>query len=843
MRACTGNLSAVILSRERIRLGASPVDKEAAIRQAAQLLVDSRAIQPGYADSMLRREGEADTFLGNGIAIPHGQRGDRGLIAQTGIAVLQVPGGVRWNGDDVAHLVVAIAAQGDEHIAVLRRLTEVLGEEELARHLANTADPDDILRALDPDAPLPQGTVSAAADAQVEGSLAAEVEAPAAAGLHARPARAITTLAKTFSSRITLSFEGRHADARSMIALLQLGAGPAARLTLFASGPDAPAAVAALQAAFAEGLGDNDAPPAEPVDRPPQVRLDVPLAPGSIGGLPASPGVAVGVLHRFRSETAGFAETAADAAAETRSLDSALAGTRAELEGVAREMTARIGAKHAEIFAAHAEFLDDPELLTEARAAVARGASAPAAWRDATEHRAAALAGVGDALLAARAIDLKDVARRVLRQLVGPGQEAAALPERAVVVAEDLTPSETANLDPAKVVGMVTSAGGPTAHTAILARAMGIPAVVAAGPAVLALPDGTPVVLDGDRGHLHPNPDDMALAAAEAAMARGKDRAAAARQAAFRPAVTRDGHRIEVAANVRQPEEALDAVAAGAEGTGLVRSEFLFHDRADPPSEDEQFDLYRRLAEGFGGLPVVLRTLDAGGDKPLRFVKHPVEANPFLGLRGLRLSLAEPELFRAQVRAALRAARHGDIKLMLPMVDGLEDLRRARAIIEAERASLDAPRVEVGIMVEVPSAAVMADQLAAEADFFSIGTNDLTQYTLAVDRLHPTMGARSDALDPGVLRLIDITVRAAHARGRWVGVCGNMAADAMAAPILLGLGVDELSVSIPNVAALKAQIRALSMAKAVAVARQALNCGTAAEVRGLPALQDLADAV
>jgi phosphocarrier protein FPr len=334
----------------------------------------------------------------------------------------------------------------------------------------------------------------------------------------------------------------------------------------------------------------------------------------------------------------------------------------------------------------------------------------------------------------------------------------------------------------------------------------------------------------------------MALSAAESAMARGRDRAAAARHAAFRPAVTRDGHRIEVAANVRQPEEALDAVAAGAEGSGLVRSEFLFHDRAQPPSEDEQFDLYRRLAEGFGGLPVVLRTLDAGGDKPLRFVKHPAEANPFLGLRGLRLSLAEPSLFRTQVRAALRAARHGDIKLMLPMVDGLGDLRAARAFIEKERAALDAPHVEVGIMVEVPSAAVMADQLAAEADFFSIGTNDLTQYTLAVDRLHPTLGARSDALDPGVLRLIDMTVRAAHARGRWVGVCGNMAADTMAAPILLGLGVDELSVSIPNVAALKAQIRALSMAKAAKIAQQALNCGTAAEVRMLPGLLELADA-
>jgi len=833
----------VILSAERIRLAASPADKESAIRQAAQLLVDSGSIQPAYADSMLRREGEADTFLGNGIAIPHGQRNDREMITRTGIAVLQVPGGVRWNGDDVVHLVVAIAAKGDEHITVLRRLTEVLGEESLAQRLATTGNAQDILTALDPDAPLPDAP--AAGVASTEGGMTAEVEAPAAAGLHARPAKAITTLAKTFQSAITLSRDGKTADARSMIALLQLGAGPGAKLTLSAKGADAAAAMLALRAAFAEGLGDADEHPPQAVDTPPRPDLPKePLPPGTIAGLPASPGVAIGVLHRFRSETAGFALTAADPVAENAALDKALTATKAELHDVGTEMTARIGAKHAEIFAAHAEFLEDPELLAEARAAIAGGASAPAAWQGAAEGRAMALAGMGDALLAARAIDLKDVSRRVLRQLVGGSSEVAPLPQNAVVAAEDLTPSETANLDPAKVVGMVTAAGGPTAHTAILARAMGIPAVVAAGHRVLDLPDGTTVVLDGDHGYLLPDPDEMALTAARAAMARGKDRAAAARGAAFRPAVTQDGHRIEVAANVRKPEEALDAVAAGAEGTGLVRSEFLFHDRADAPSEEEQFELYRQLAEGFGGLPVVLRTLDAGGDKPLRFVTHPVEANPFLGLRGIRLSLAERAvLFRPQVRAALRAARFGDIKLMLPMIDGLEDLRAARAFIEQERAELGTPPVEIGIMVEVPSAAVMADQLAQEADFFSIGTNDLTQYTLAVDRQHPTLGARSDALDPAVLRLIDMTVRAAHARGRWVGVCGNMAADAMAAPILLGLGVDELSVSIPNVAALKAQIRGLSMARAEKVAREALNCGTAAEVRALPGLRELADVV
>ncbi|ONG55894.1 phosphoenolpyruvate--protein phosphotransferase [Pseudoroseomonas deserti] len=829
----------MILSADRIRLAATPADKEAAIRAAAQLLVETGAVDATYADSMLRREVEADTFLGNGIAIPHGQRNDRGLIRRTGIAVLQVPQGVAWNGEDRARLVVAIAAQGDEHISVLRRLTEVLGEAELADRLAVTDNPQDILAALDPNAPMPG--VSATPGISAAGALTAEVRAPAAAGMHARPARLLVQLAKRYQSSVTLRHGERRADARSMISLLQLGAGPGAGMTLEVAGPDAEAALAALAAAFADELGDRDAPPAGATPAAAAAPAET-LEPGAIAGLPASPGVAIGQLHRFRSEAAGFAAIAADPLAEAAALEAALEESRAELKTVAQEMGKRVGEQHAAIFAAHEEFLEDPELLAEARAAIDAGASAPAAWQGATEARAAALAGIGDPLLAARATDLKDVSRRVLRHLVGGDTAVVTLPQGAIVVAEDLTPSETANLDPARVVGMVTSAGGPTAHTAILARALGIPAVVAAGPQVLQLADGIRAVVDGDRGTLLPDPDAPAIARAEAAMAAGRDRAAAAKRAAFRPAVTLDGHRVEVAANVRKPEEAVEAVAAGAEGTGLVRSEFLFDGREQPPTEEEQFALYRRLAEGFGGLPVVLRTLDAGGDKPLRFVHHPVEANPFLGLRGLRLSLAEPALFRAQVRAALRAGRHGDIRLMLPMVDGLADLRAARAIIERERLALATPPLEVGIMVEVPSAAVMADQLAREADFFSIGTNDLTQYALAVDRLHPTLGARSDALDPAVLRLIDMTVKAAHGRGRWVGVCGNLAADAMAAPILVGLGVDELSVSIPNVAALKAQIRGMTMLAAEKVARAALDCATAAEVRALPALRELAHA-
>ncbi|MBE9603517.1 phosphoenolpyruvate--protein phosphotransferase [Acetobacteraceae bacterium H6797] len=826
----------LILTLERIRLDASPASKEEAIRQAGGLLVETGCIEPGYIESMMRREGEAETFLGNGIAIPHGQRGDRALIKQTGIAVLQVPAGVAWGHEGQARLVVAIAAQGDEHIAVLRRLTDVLGDAALSEKLATTGEPRDILAALTGEAApaaasaVDDGPVD---DGPVEGD---KVTAPVPAGMHARPASALVALAKKFESRITITRAGKKADARSVMALLQLGAGPGAALGVLVEGADAEAARKAVLDAFADNLGDPREASHAPAEAAAPAEID---EPGAIPGLPASPGIAIGVLYRHRSEEAGFAATAADPLTEQTALDAAIDEARAELRRLGEEMTARIGAQHAAIFAAHEEFLDDPALIGAAREAIAAGASAPAAWSQAADVQAATLSKMGDAMLAARAIDLKDVARRVLRRLTGESAGGAALPENAIILAEDLTPSETATLDPTRVAGLVTAAGGPTAHTAILARAMGIPAIVAAGPRVLELADGLPAILNGDRGYLRPEPDAEAIARAEAAIAEGADRAAAARRDAFRPAVTTDGHRVEVAANTRRPAEAVEAVALGAEGTGLVRSEFLFDDRDQAPSEEEQYEMYRALAEGFGGLPVILRMLDAGGDKPLRFVHHPVEANPFLGLRGVRLCLAEPELFRPQVRAALRAARHGDLRIMLPMVDGLADLRAARAFIEKERQALGAPMVEVGIMVEVPSAAVMADQLAKEADFFSIGTNDLTQYTLAVDRQHPTLGARSDALDPAVLRLIEMTVKAAHAHGRWVGVCGNMAADPVAAPILVGLGVDELSVSIPNVPALKAQIRGLSMARARQLAEAALGCGTAAEVRALPLAREM----
>jgi phosphoenolpyruvate-protein phosphotransferase len=416
--------------------------------------------------------------------------------------------------------------------------------------------------------------------------------------------------------------------------------------------------------------------------------------------------------------------------------------------------------------------------------------------------------------------------------MAGGAAQAPVLPEEPfILVANDLTPSETAALDPARVLGFCTAVGGPHAHTAILARALGLPAVVSAGARVLDLPNQTPVVLDGQSGTLTIAPDAAEIARARAEMQAFQARRAAAAAAAGDPAITLDGHRVEIVANIASVEDARRAAASGAEGVGLLRTEFLFLERTEAPTEDEQFAIYRDIAQALDGRPIIVRTLDIGGDKPLPYLNLPAEENPFLGERGIRLCLAHPELLKQQLRAILRAAAFGPLRIMFPMIADIAEVRAARAMVDALRAELHAPAIEVGIMVEVPSAAVMADLLAHEVDFFSIGTNDLTQYTLAIDRTHPKLALQADGLHPAVLRLIDCTVQGAHAAGKWVGVCGELGSDPQAVPILVGLGVDELSISVPAIPLVKDQIRSLTLAQCRERATQALACASAGQVR------------
>ncbi len=512
-------------------------------------------------------------------------------------------------------------------------------------------------------------------------------------------------------------------------------------------------------------------------------------------------------------------------------LQVALDAARAQLVTL-RERLQQTAESEAAIFEVHHEILADPDLLELVHAKIAEQLGAAAAWLFAINERAAELAALRDPLLAERAVDVRDVGERVLRLLVDTTAQAPALPaEPFILVAYDLTPSETAALDAKRVLGFCTAVGGPNAHTAILARALGLPAVVSAGPRILDIPNQTEIILDGRAGSLTIAPGADQIARSRAEIQHAQARRAAAAQSAADPAITTDGHRVEIVANIGGVADARRAAESGAEGVGLLRTEFLFLDRTEAPTEDEQFAVYRDIVQALEGRPVIVRTLDIGGDKPLPYLDLPAEDNPFLGERGIRLCLAHPDLLLQQLRAVLRAAAFGPLRIMFPMIADVTELRAARAMVDQIRAELNAPAVDVGIMVEVPSAALMADVLAHEVDFFSIGTNDLTQYTLAMDRTHPKLAAQADGLHPAVLRLIERTAQGAHAAGKWVGVCGELGSDPQAVPILVGLGVDELSVSVPAIPAVKAQIRTMTLAECQALAKRALACATASQVR------------
>lgn len=665
-------------------------------------------------------------------------------------------------------------------------------------------------------------------------------------GLHARPARLFVDIAKQFKSTIRVRHNEKQVNAKSLISLLTLGVKHGQGISVEVDGEDEAVAIETLAAAVNNGLGEEGliaaarngsteiaATPPEKINGHTATSLAVDQAATQlVRGIAGAPGIAIGPVFQFRRATVQVREQAGSVAEEQARIEMALEAARAELQQLHENMFTRIGADEAAIFQVHRDLLDDPDLRQIVQDQLAAGQSAAEAWQSATQQQAVALADIADPLLAERAADVRDVGERVLRLLTHAAAPPLELPaEPFVLVAHDLTPSETAALDPARVLGFCTAVGGPNAHTAILARALGLPAIVSAGAAMLEIADHTPVILDGSAGTLRIVPDQATIAAARASQTALAERRAAALADATQSAVTSDGHRVEIVANVGGVDDARKAAAAGAEGVGLLRTEFLFLERDQAPTEDEQYAVYRDIVQALNGQPVIVRTLDIGGDKPLPYLALPPEENPFLGRRGIRLCLAYPDLLRQQLRAIFRAAAHGPLRIMFPMIADVSEVRAARKMIDEIRAELDAPAVEVGIMIEVPAAALMADVLAPEIDFFSIGTNDLTQYTLAMDRTNPTVAAQADGLHPAVLRLIERTVQGAHAMGKWVGVCGELGSDAQAVPILIGLDVDELSVSAPAIPTVKAQIRSLALHDCRERARRALCCATAAEVR------------
>jgi len=561
----------------------------------------------------------------------------------------------------------------------------------------------------------------------------------------------------------------------------------------------------------------------------------------TLHGIAASPGIAIGPAFRFRQVDLRYGRyTVESADAEWARCQAALETARKQLAAVHAKAEAESGAEQAAIFEAHILMLEDPDLLEMVQKDIEEhNVNAEAALSDATEKYAQMLEALDDEYLRARAADVRDVAARVLRILLGVAESpTAGLATPSIILATDLTPSDTVMLDKSLVLGLCTAQGGATSHAAILARSLGLPAVVGASQ-VLEVPDDTILVLDGREGTLLVQPDAGTVALYRERQAAGARVLAHVQQWAHEPAVTRDGHRVEVVANIGNVEGAQAALGAGAEGVGLLRTEFLYLERTHLPDEEQQYLAYRAIVDTFGDLPVILRTLDIGGDKKLPYLELPDEMNPFLGLRAIRLCLARPELFRPQLRAALRAGAGRNLKVMFPMVAMVAEVRSARSMLEQCRAELlaegksVAEEMQVGIMVEIPAAAVMADRLAAQVDFFSIGTNDLSQYTCAADRTNAQVAWLASAFQPAVLRLVRDVIAAAHARGKWVGLCGELAGEPLAIPILLGLGLDEFSMNLPAIPLAKQIIRSLTLEEARQVAQAALELDDPEAVQAL----------
>lgn len=668
-----------------------------------------------------------------------------------------------------------------------------------------------------------------------------------ATGLHARPAKAFVKLAKKFDSKVQIQYGEKKVNGKSLIGVLKLGVKYSGEIRVLVDGADEDAAADALKEAVETGLGEgvpgaahaNGHSNGHHASSKPKAKAKVAPAAeapteGGLQGIPASKGVAVGPLWQFRDAEVTLTQEFVGISAETKLLNDGIAAAQTQLAQL-RDVTAeKLGEEEAGIFEAHSEILNDPEMMQRAVSLINDGQNAQRAWKTAFEESAQVLSQLDDELLAARAADIRDVGMRLLRIMTG--QSASAMPTTPfVLTADDLSPSVTATLDKDLVKAICTAHGGPNAHAAILARALGIPAVVGIGDALLDLADGLQVIVDAESGKINTSPSDEEIKAAETRREELASHYASALAKSGERALTTDGHYVEVVANVGNAADAEQAFQNGAEGVGLLRTEFLFLERQDAPTIDEQVEAYSGVLKALKGQPVIIRTLDVGGDKPLPYIDVPHEENPFLGERGIRLCLNRPELFKAQLEALARSAEFGKVRVMFPMVSDLSELIRARQLFAEVCAQIGCEVPEIGIMIEVPSAALMADIFAPHVDFFSIGTNDLTQYTLAIDRMHPILTKQADGLHPAVLRLISKTVESAHAAGKWVGVCGALGADTQAVPILIGLGVDELSVNVPAIPLVKAQIRTLSLDDAKAMAQKALASASAAEVRALSA--------
>lgn len=556
-------------------------------------------------------------------------------------------------------------------------------------------------------------------------------------------------------------------------------------------------------------------------------------------GIAASSGIAIAKAYRLVEPDLSFEKkTISDAVEEVARFQLALSTSKGELEVIRDNAHEQLGADKAAIFDAHLLVLSDPELISPIEDKIKNEhVNAEAALKETSDMFVSMFEQMDNEYMQERAADIRDVTKRVLAHLLSVKiVNPSMITEEAIIIAEDLTPSDTAQLNRQYVKGFTTDIGGRTSHSAIMARSMEIPAVVGTKSSTKDIENGDHVIVDGIKGLVHINPTPEVIAEYENEMQKYEEQKAEWAKLVNEKTVSADGHHVELAANIGTPKDLEGVVNNGGEAVGLYRTEFLYMGRDNLPTEEEQFESYKAVLEGMKGKPVVVRTLDIGGDKELPYLNLPKEMNPFLGFRAIRLCLEEQDMFRTQLRALLRASSYGILKIMFPMIATLDEFRQAKAILLEEKDKLVsegvnvADDIEIGIMVEIPSTAVMAEQFAKEVDFFSIGTNDLIQYTMAADRMNERVSYLYQPYNPAILRLVKMVIDASHKEGKWTGMCGEMAGDETAIPLLLGLGLDEFSMSATSILKARSLISKLNKTEMEALASQALQMNTAEEV-------------
>lgn len=943
------------LEPRHIHMNQHAVDKKHALQCLVDILVKDGLVTPEYITGLINREQQSATYLGQGIAIPHGTPQSREFILETGIRLAHFPEGIIWDGENTIYLAVVIAAKSDEHLQVLQILTRALMQD-VSEQVKNATQPEQIiellqaqplsltlhenliqteiesqdiedllwsasqilkkhnfvkcgfLSSLEPDQVIqlqdqiwsissskfvqqpaisivkPRHTldldgqklntlVCIAANEQLDSqrfnrlidilfnpeqvAQLDRTQAPNeiakiigadvipdwphrsvvlanAHGLHARPATHLVNLTKSFQGDIQVAVdEGNFVSAKSLTRLLALGCKRGQTLRFIAEPEtDAVEALDKVIQAVQQGLGEEVEPILSPDIKETQSSQTVKSLPRTLSantGIPASSGLAFGPVHVIKPKIYQYERMGLSVKAEKEKLDIALHAVKNNIHQVIAKSEAT---EIKQIFQAHLEMLDDPDLINGVYQKINLNLSAPAAWYEHIEAAAKEQAALPDRLLAERATDLRDIGDRVLAQLCG--EVIIEEPkEPYILIMYDVGPSDVARLNKDRVAGILTAVGGASAHSAIVARALGIPAIVGAGDQVLDIEQKSSLLINGDTGTFVLNPNSQQIEQAKQERELQQKIREEAERHCQEPAITLDQYQIEIAANLGKVQATAHAVECGAEAIGLLRTELVFMAHSSAPNEAAQETDYRVVLDALAGRPLVVRTLDVGGDKPLPYLPIAEEENPFLGLRGIRLTLRQPELLRQQLTALLKAADDRPLRIMFPMIGRVEEWRAAKAILDEVKTLHPCDNLEVGIMIEVPSAALLAPILAQEVDFFSIGTNDLTQYTLAIDRGHPILSAEADGLHPSILQLIEHTVKAAHKYSKWVGVCGELAADPKAVPILMGLGVDELSMSPNSIPLVKAQIRTLDYSQAQMLAKRALECDSAPAVRQL----------